>query len=75
MSNYVSDQNLSDSNKTFVNQLSFIAIPNNVEESLVDPKWKSAMNEEMDALQKLKFEILYNYYQEKEQLDVDGSTL
>ncbi|RVW89075.1 Retrovirus-related Pol polyprotein from transposon RE1 [Vitis vinifera] len=52
MSNYVSNHRLSESNKSFVNQLSTIAIPNSVQEVLVDPRWKAAMNEEMKSLQK-----------------------
>ncbi|KAL6332594.1 hypothetical protein AAG906_009017 [Vitis piasezkii] len=50
MSNYVSNHRLSESNKSFVNQLSTIAIPNSVQEALVDPRWKAAMNEEMKSL-------------------------
>ncbi|RVW18959.1 Retrovirus-related Pol polyprotein from transposon RE1 [Vitis vinifera] len=52
MSNYVSNHRLSESNKSFVNQLSTIAIPNSVQEALADPRWKAAMNEEMKSLQK-----------------------
>ena len=52
MSNYVSNHRLSESNKSFVNQLSTVAIPNSVQEALADPKWKAAMNEEMKSLQK-----------------------
>ena len=52
MSNYVSTHRLSESNKSFVNQLSSIAIPNSVQEALVDPRWKAVMNEEMKSLQK-----------------------
>ncbi|OMO54865.1 Integrase, catalytic core [Corchorus capsularis] len=52
MSHYVSNNNLSESNKSFVNQLSGVAIPNRVQEALDDPKWKAAMNEEMNSLQK-----------------------
>ena len=52
MSNYVSNHRLSKSNKSFVNQLSTIAIPNSVQEALADPRWKAAMNEEMKSLQK-----------------------
>ncbi|RVW58707.1 Retrovirus-related Pol polyprotein from transposon RE1 [Vitis vinifera] len=52
MSNYVSNHRLSESNKSFVNQLSTVAIPNSVQEALVDPMWKAAMNEEMKSLQK-----------------------
>ncbi|WJZ83314.1 hypothetical protein VitviT2T_003006 [Vitis vinifera] len=50
MSNYVSNHRLSESNKSFVNQLSTVAIPNNVQEALADPRWKAAMNEEMKSL-------------------------
>ena len=52
MSHYVSNYRLSESNKSFVNQLSTLSIPNSVQEALVDPKWKAAMNEEMKSLQK-----------------------
>ncbi|RVW76140.1 Retrovirus-related Pol polyprotein from transposon RE1 [Vitis vinifera] len=52
MSNYVSNHRLSESNKSFVNQLSTVAIPNSVQEVLADPRWKAAMNEEMKSLQK-----------------------
>ncbi|RVW22827.1 Retrovirus-related Pol polyprotein from transposon RE1 [Vitis vinifera] len=52
MSNYVSNHCLSESNKSFVNQLSTVAIPNSVQEALADPGWKAAMNEEMKSLQK-----------------------
>ena len=43
---------LSKSNKSFVNQLSTVSIPNSVQEALADPRWKAAMNEEMKSLQK-----------------------
>ena len=49
MSNYVSNHRLSESNKSFVNQL---AIPNRMQEALADPRWKAAINEEMKSLQK-----------------------
>ena len=52
MRNYVSNHRLSESNKSFVNQLSIVAIPNSVQEALADPRWKAAMNEEMKSLQK-----------------------
>ena len=52
MSNYLSNHHLSKSNKSFVNQLSIVVIPNSVQEALVDPRWKAAMNEEMKSLQK-----------------------
>ena len=41
---------LSESNKSFVNQLSTVAIPNSVQEALVDLRWKTSMNEEMKSL-------------------------
>ncbi|RVX18371.1 Retrovirus-related Pol polyprotein from transposon TNT 1-94 [Vitis vinifera] len=52
MSNYVSNHRLSESNKSFVNQLSTVVIPNSVQEALADPRWKTTMNEEMKSLQK-----------------------
>ena len=52
MSNYVSNHHLSESNKSFVNELSTVASPNSVQEALVDPRWQAAMNEEMKSLQK-----------------------
>ena len=48
----MSNHRLSESNKSFVNQLSTVAIPNSVQEALADPRWKAAMNEEMKSLQK-----------------------
>lgn len=54
MSHYLSNHRLSESNKSFVNQLSVVAIPNNVQEALSDPRWKAAMNEEMRSLQENK---------------------
>ncbi|KAL5542564.1 hypothetical protein UlMin_010274 [Ulmus minor] len=52
MSHYVSNHRLSESNKSFVNQLSIVSIPNSVQEALVDKRWKAAMDEEMKSLQK-----------------------
>ena len=52
MSHYVSNHRLSESNKSFVNQLATVSIPNSVQEALVDLRWKAAMNEEMKSLQK-----------------------
>ena len=37
---------LSESNKSFVNQLSIVSIPNSVQEALANPRW----NEEMKSL-------------------------
>ena len=52
MSHYVSNHRLSESNKSFVNQLSIVSIPNSVQEALADPRWKAAMNEKMKSFQK-----------------------
>ncbi|OMO93743.1 Reverse transcriptase, RNA-dependent DNA polymerase [Corchorus capsularis] len=52
MSNFMCNQNLSKLNKSFVNKLSSVSIPNNVQEALTDARWKAAMNEEMKSLQK-----------------------
>ena len=52
MSHYVSNHRLSESNRSFVNQLSSVSIPNNMQEALADSRWKAAMNEEMKSLQK-----------------------
>ena len=48
----MSNNRLSESNKSFVNQLSTVSIPNSVQEALTDLRWKAAMNEEMKSLQK-----------------------
>ncbi|KAH9784249.1 retrovirus-related pol polyprotein from transposon RE1 [Citrus sinensis] len=52
MSHFVSNHRLSESNQSFVNQLSAVSIPNSVQEALKDPKWEAAMNDEMRSLQK-----------------------
>ncbi|KAK3014747.1 hypothetical protein RJ639_009902 [Escallonia herrerae] len=54
MSHFVSNHHLSESNRSFVNQLSTVSMPNNVHEALADPRWKEAMNEEMKSLQENK---------------------
>ncbi|KAJ7957408.1 Retrovirus-related Pol polyprotein from transposon TNT 1-94 [Quillaja saponaria] len=50
MSHYMSNNRLSGSNQSFVNQLSTVSIPNSVQEALGDSRWKVAMNEEMKSL-------------------------
>ena len=50
MSHYVSNHRLSESNLSFVNQLSTVSIPNSVQEELIDHRWKEAVNEEMKSL-------------------------
>ncbi|KAM1128750.1 hypothetical protein ACFX2I_038544 [Malus domestica] len=52
ISNHVSIHRLSTSCEAFVNQLSTVSIPCNVEDAMKDPRWTRAMNEEMEALQK-----------------------
>ncbi|PRQ42655.1 putative RNA-directed DNA polymerase [Rosa chinensis] len=52
IANHVSTHRLSESYALTVNQLSTVAIPRTVQEALDDPKWRIAMNEEMEALQK-----------------------
>ena len=52
MSHYVSNHRLSESNQSFVNQLSIISIPNSVHEALANKRWKTATDEEMKSLQK-----------------------
>ena len=48
----MSNHRLFESNKSFVNKLSTVSIPNSVQEALADLRWKTAMNEEMKSLQK-----------------------
>ena len=48
----MSSHRLTESYAFTVNQLSTVSIPSNVQDALADPKWRKAMNEEMEALQK-----------------------
>ncbi|KAM2733441.1 hypothetical protein EV2_036866 [Malus domestica] len=52
LNHYVSTCHLSESNKSFVYQLSTVSIPNSVQEALADSRWKDAMNEELRSLKK-----------------------
>jgi hypothetical protein len=52
ISNYVSSHRLSPSCKAFANQFSSMSIPKNLQDALNSPRWKAAMVEEMEALQK-----------------------
>ena len=52
INNYVSSHRLTESYSFTVNQLSTFSIPSNVQDALADPKWRKAMNEEIEALQK-----------------------
>ena len=50
----MSNHHLFESNKSFVNQLSNVVIPNSVQDALTNPRWKESMNKEMKSLQKKK---------------------
>lgn len=52
MSNYVTTNHLSESNKSFVCQLSFVRIPNSMQEALSNQNWQAAMEEELRSLKK-----------------------
>jgi len=52
VANYISTGRLSKSYESFMNQISAVSVPNKVQDALDDPKWKRAMEEEMEALQK-----------------------
>ena len=51
IANYVSTQHLSNPIHAFIKTLLSCHIPKNVEETLADPKWALAIQEEMEALQ------------------------
>ena len=50
--NYTSTMRLSKSYESFVSQIYAVSVPNKVQDALDDPKWRRAMEEEMEALQK-----------------------
>ena len=77
MSNYVSNHLLSESNKSFANQLSTAVILNSMHEALANPRWKASMNEEMKSLQKKKKKHgnLLIAHLKRSQLGVVGSIL
>jgi hypothetical protein len=52
--NFVSYQHLSSPYRSFVSKLSSVSVPRNLQEALSDPKWRTAMHEEMEALHKNK---------------------
>ena len=54
VSNFVSHQHLSSPYRSFVSKLSSLFVPRNLQEALGDPKWRTAMPEEMKALHKNK---------------------
>ena len=51
ISQYVSYLGLSDSHRAFIGKIESVSIPRSVSEALQNPKWVTAMQVEMDALQ------------------------
>ena len=58
INNYVSSHRLTESYAFTVNKLSTVSIPSNVQDALADPKWRKAMNKEMEPLQKNTWELV-----------------
>jgi len=54
MSNYICNQNLSNTNIIFISQLSIVSIYNSVHEALADSRWKDTMNKKMDPCKRRK---------------------
>ena len=54
LANYLSFKHFSPSHKAFLVNLNTIAIPTTLSEALSNKRWKQAMNEEMEALEKNK---------------------
>ena len=54
ISNFVTYEGLSPSYKAFATALTDIQIPRHIEEALIQPEWKKAVIEEMNALEKNK---------------------
>ena len=52
LSNFSSYHRMNNSYKTFTTNLNSSSVPKNIQEALVDPKWKEAIDEEMKALYK-----------------------
>ena len=52
IADFISTHRLSKPYAFVIEQLSSASIPSSVQDALTDPKWKKAMNEEMEALQK-----------------------
>ena len=72
ISNHVSFHRLSKSRAFTISQLSTVYIPSSVQDALMDLNWTKAMNEEMEALQKMPLGNLFLCPKERRQLDVDG---
>lgn len=71
LSIYVSYHRLSKACASFANQLSTVYVPNSVQETIKDPKWKDAMNEKMKSLKKMQHERWLIYLLERNLLGVD----
>jgi hypothetical protein len=54
VSDFVSYQHLSSPYRSFVSKLSYVSVPRNLQEALSDPKWRTTMHEDMEALHKNK---------------------
>ncbi|WVZ03714.1 hypothetical protein V8G54_024520, partial [Vigna mungo] len=52
LSNYVSYDRLSANHKSFIVNLNYVGIPNNITEALAKKEWRDAMQVEMIALEK-----------------------
>ena len=50
VANFIYTKRLSKSYESFVNQISTVSVPNKVQDALGDPKWRKAMEEEMESL-------------------------
>jgi hypothetical protein len=49
---FVSYQHLSSTYHSFVSKLSSVSVPRNLQEALSNPKWRTTIQEEMEALHK-----------------------
>ncbi|GKF59342.1 putative RNA-directed DNA polymerase, partial [Tanacetum coccineum] len=70
--NYVSHHRLASTHAPVVEKLSTVSIPSNVHEAMKNKKWKNAMNEEMEALQKNQTWELVKLPPGKKWLDAGG---
>jgi len=75
VSDFVSYQHLSSPYRSFVSKLSSMSIPRNLQEALSDPKWRTAMHEEMEALHKNKTWDLVKLLMERRSLAASGYSL
>jgi len=75
VSDFVSYQHLSSPYRFFVSKLSSVSVPRNLQEALIDPKWRTAMHEEMEALHKNKTWDLVKLLMERRSLAASGYSL